>query len=138
MRLHSVFIYGSLLPGLSNHGVIKDEIRKCESGVIAGRLVDAGAYPAAVRDGEAAAAGSRIRGLWIAVGREGLAALDELEEFRGAEEMNDYERVWTRDAFDAGKAGWVYVWPNDRGCPEVGSDSWAEYWKVKQAGERQR
>ncbi|WP_081793589.1 gamma-glutamylcyclotransferase family protein [Paenibacillus darwinianus] len=92
---YRVFIYGSLLPGMSNHIVVSDYIEAVVPGRIEGRLVDCGAYPALIRS--AKANGRSVRGLWIEVGRAGLAAMDALEQFGGIEETNDYERVWAQD-----------------------------------------
>ncbi|CAM4472614.1 gamma-glutamylcyclotransferase (GGCT)/AIG2-like uncharacterized protein YtfP [Paenibacillus endophyticus] len=127
-----VFVYGSLLPGQSNHHIIFPHLLACKEGWIAARLVDCGAYPAAVRDEIAIRRNSIIRGQWIAVDRAGVAAMDRLEEFYGIEEQNDYERVWLPDAKDATIAGWSYVWESTRGYPVVGLDYWPDYQAGKQ------
>lgn len=127
-----VFIYGSLLPGHSNHHVIASHITAFEPGEIEGCLVDVGPYPAAVRSGRNGT--GRIRGVWIAVGREGLAAMDALEEFSGMEEMNDYDRVWVSDIADPTMEGWVYVWESNRGYPTIPDDNWPDYWARKNRG----
>ncbi|MUT67124.1 gamma-glutamylcyclotransferase [Paenibacillus sp. NEAU-GSW1] len=115
-QLVKVFVYGTLLPGQNNHFIAAPFITgKIEEGYIQARLVDAGAYPAAVRD-----AGSKyVRGAWLTVSLPGLAAMDRLEEFAGIEELNDYERIWVADAWRTDNAGWVYVWTDDRDCPPV-------------------
>ena len=122
-----VFIYGSLLPGFDNHPVVAPHIRASGPGRIAGRLVDCGPYPALLRDAEAARCGSFVRGLWIAVTAEGLRRMDELEEFYGIEEHNDYERVWAVDADTPERSGWVYVWESPRGCPPIPEDYWPDF-----------
>ncbi|MCM3628949.1 gamma-glutamylcyclotransferase [Paenibacillus glycanilyticus] len=123
----TVFVYGSLLPGLINHFVIAPFLIDSEEGVIAGRLVDVGAYPAAVRDQAARLSGSLIQGVWFTIHRKGLAVLDELEEFVGIEESNDYERVWVQDERNPQRAGWVYIWPEDRGFPPVPGSFWPDH-----------
>ncbi|WP_127495046.1 gamma-glutamylcyclotransferase family protein [Paenibacillus glycanilyticus] len=123
----TVFVYGSLLPGLINHFVIAPFLIDSRSGMISGRLVDVGAYPAAVRDQSARTNDAVIEGLWLTIDRAGLAVLDELEEFYGIEESNDYERVWVRDARNPELEGWVYIWPSDRSCPPVPGSSWPDY-----------
>jgi Uncharacterized conserved protein len=123
----TVFVYGSLLPGLDNHYLAAPFIRGTRSGIISGRLVDAGAYPAAVRDQAARMTGSMIEGLWLTIDQAGLAALDELEEFYGIEEKNDYERVWVHDGRDPLTEGWAYIWPDDRGFPPVPGSYWPDY-----------
>ncbi|MBW5446974.1 gamma-glutamylcyclotransferase [Cohnella sp. CFH 77786] len=130
MRIHSgtvrVFVYGSLLPGMSNHGVIEPYVRASEPGRVRGRLIDCGPYPALLLDGN-----RLVRGMWMEVAREGLPALDALEEFLGIEEENDYERVWIRDADHPAVSGWVYVWTEPRGLPEAQGDWWPDVWADK-------
>ncbi|MCR2802428.1 gamma-glutamylcyclotransferase family protein [Paenibacillus soyae] len=127
-----VFIYGSLLPGHSNHHVVSSYVTSYEPGEIEGRLVDYGPYPAAVRDRRDTLRGTgTIRGQWITVGRAGLAAMDILEEFAGIEENNEYDRVWARDIRKPGVQGWVYVWESDRGYPAIEDSYWPDYWARK-------
>lgn len=123
-----VFVYGSLLPGLDNHHVIAPYIIETVPGVAAGRLVDCGEYPALIRGG--AASGFAVRGLWMTVMPEALGPLDELEDFLGPEEPNDYDRIWVRDRTH-GLQGWTYVWPETRGCPFIPDDYWPDYWNKK-------
>jgi len=123
----SVFIYGTLLPGQSNHHVVSRYVKSYSSGIIAGRLVDCGPYPAAVRDQTAKELGAAIQGQWITVDREGLAAMDALEDFYGIEERNEYDRIWVTDIGYGGLEGWAYVWGSDRGCPAIPEDYWPVY-----------
>ncbi|MBB3114371.1 gamma-glutamylcyclotransferase (GGCT)/AIG2-like uncharacterized protein YtfP [Paenibacillus phyllosphaerae] len=129
-----LFIYGSLLPGLENHHYIGNRTISARPGYVSGRLVDCGPYPALVRDGRAAQETMRVAGLWIEIDRKTLLALDQLEEFAGLEESNDYERIWTSDLEQAGCSGWVYVWPTDRGLPEIAGDSWPAYLAERDGG----
>lgn len=134
MRQIPVFIYGSLLPGQSNHHFVSSYVQSIRPGKIAGRLVDCGDYPAAVRDAIAKECNSIISGQWIVVDREGLASMDELEQFYGHEEQNDYERVWVADAKDKLVSGWVYVWESDRGCPAIADEYWPLFFARKIRG----
>ncbi|PWW07430.1 gamma-glutamylcyclotransferase (GGCT)/AIG2-like uncharacterized protein YtfP [Paenibacillus cellulosilyticus] len=131
-----VFIYGSLLPGEHNHHVVERYVHQSEFGRIAGRLVDAGSYPALVRDATAIQRCAATRGQWITVPISALASLDELEEFFGWEETNDYERIWVRDLERSDLEGWVYVWDTDRGCPPVTTSYWPDYYAAKQRRSR--
>lgn len=127
MSVIRVFIYGSLLPGQSNHHVVSDYVKSYMPGVIAGRLVDFGPYPAAVRDRASVNLKAVIRGQWITVDRQGLAAMDVLEDFYGIEEQNEYDRIWVSDLESHGLSGWVYVWDCDRGYPAIPDRYWPDY-----------
>lgn len=116
-----VFVYGSLLPGLSNHGVIEPYLLAARPGRIRGRLVDFGPYPALLLDSDRS-----VRGLWMDVSFKAMPALDALEGFVGIEESNDYERIWTMDADDPDLSGWVYIWTEPRGYPLVDGDWWPD------------
>ncbi|GGF99598.1 hypothetical protein GCM10010916_16100 [Paenibacillus abyssi] len=125
-----VFIYGSLLPGLSNHHVVAPHLQSIVPGTIAGTLVDFGPYPGLFRTGDLRSAGT-VRGCWIEVTRIGLQKMDELEGFAGIEEENDYERVWVRDSNHPKMQGWVYVWRDNRGYPVVRGNYWPDYFAAK-------
>lgn len=131
MDLIRVFIYGSLLPGHSNHHVVADFVHTYSPGQIAGRLVDFGPYPAAIRDSVAKECNSIIRGQWITVDRAGLASMDVLEDFHGIDENNDYDRIWVKDIQNAEVSGWVYVWDTNRGCPAIPEPYWPDFFARK-------
>ena len=127
IRTTRVFVYGTLLPGESNHGVVSPWLLDARPGEVHGRLVNCGLWPALVRGGGAAA--GRVRGMWFTVAVEGLEAMDELEDFVGPESLNDYERIWVRDASGQPLEGWVYVWPDARGMPYMSVDYWPDRMK---------
>ncbi|MDG0808716.1 gamma-glutamylcyclotransferase family protein [Cohnella rhizosphaerae] len=125
--LHRIFVYGSLLPGLENAGLLWPFARsEPQTGAVIGRLVVAEGYPALVPPRPDAPSVRRVRGLWTLVDRETLRRLDRLEEYFGPEEDNDYERVRVRDADRRDLQGWAYVWPDDRGRPDAGVDWWPD------------
>ncbi|RAP77337.1 gamma-glutamylcyclotransferase [Paenibacillus montanisoli] len=124
----------TLLPGLSNHHVVAGFIQAAKPGIIHGRLVDYGPYPALLRDEAAGRSGSVVRGLWIAVNRQGLRNMDQLEQFLGIEEDNDYDRIWVTDIAQPEQSGWVYVWDSPRGCPPIDESYWPDYYARKQKG----
>lgn len=128
---HTVFIYGSLLPGYSNHHVVSDSILASRPGRVAGRLVDYGPYPALLRDYEAFLNRRSVQGLWIDVDEDGLNHMDELEGFIGIEEVNDYERVWVTDIEAQEQSGWVYIWDNSRNCSSIEDDYWPAFFARK-------
>jgi hypothetical protein len=72
------------------------------------------------------------------IAREGLPAIDELEEFFGIEEKNDYERVWVTDAENPGVQGWVYVWTDARGFPLTDKEWWPDIIRDKQDNSEKR
>ncbi|MFD2334233.1 gamma-glutamylcyclotransferase [Cohnella sp. GCM10020058] len=125
--LHPVFVYGSLLPGLENASLLWPFARsEPQQGTVRGRLVIADGYPALILPQAGATSVRRVRGLWTLVDRATLGRLDGLEEYFGPEETNDYERVWVHDDDRNDLAGWVYIWPDDRGRPDAGSDWWPD------------
>lgn len=121
MSMASIFVYGSLLPGLHNYSVISPYVVAAMPGRVHGRLVDAGPYPALIADER-----RTVRGMWLTVTIDAIPILDRLEEFIGIEENNDYERVWTTDAEDPELSGWMYVWTHPRGCPLLDADWWPD------------
>lgn len=124
---HRIFVYGSLLPGLENAGLLWPFARsEPQPGSVSGRLVAAEGYPALVQPRPGAPSDRRVRGLWTLVDRETLARLDRLEDYFGPEEDNDYERVRVRDADRHDVQGWVYVWQDDKGRPDAGVDWWPD------------
>lgn len=122
-----VFVYGSLLPGMSHYAVAEPYVKAAEPGRVRGKLVDVGPYPALLLEGS-----GFVRGIWLEIAGGGLPKLDEWEDFIGIEEQNDYERVWIRDADRPDIAGWVYVWAASRGYPEADGDWWPDIWRRKQ------
>lgn len=128
MRMIRVFVYGTLLRGESNHHVVAPFLYSCRPGFVRGRLYDVGEYPALILDPD----GRRIKGEWLVVSEDGLRAMDRLEGYAGPGRDNDYDRVWVRD--ESGEPeGWVYVWHESRGCPEIAADSWLEHIRGKRA-----
>jgi gamma-glutamylcyclotransferase (GGCT)/AIG2-like uncharacterized protein YtfP len=115
-----VFVYGTLLPGESNYRVVAPHLTDAPvPGSVRGRLYDAGPYPGLVPDETA----PPVEGAWLRVTAAGLAAMDELEEYYGPGQDNDYERVRIRDT-DGRLEGWVYVWTDGRGFPLIPGGSW--------------
>lgn len=123
----SVFVYGTLLTGEANHGVAEPYLDAAAPGAVRGVLVDNGDYPALLI-GKAAESDpdAVVYGEWLTISREGLQAMDELEQYYGPGDLrNDYERVRITDV-DGIRSGWVYIWSETRGCPPIRSGSWRE------------
>lgn len=117
-----VFVYGTLLPGESNHHIAAPYLtaEPPVPGSIRGRLYDAGPYPGLVPDPR----GPLVYGMWLTVTSEGLIAMDQLEEYYGpGDSRNDYDRILARDAHGE-LEGYVYVWSDGRGFPVIQSGRW--------------
>jgi gamma-glutamylcyclotransferase (GGCT)/AIG2-like uncharacterized protein YtfP len=119
----SVFVYGTLLVGESNHRVAKPYLKDVQPGKVKGRLYSVGAFPALVLDEDK---GREIEGEWFTVAEEGLAAMDWLEGYRGPGMANFYDRVWVKD-MENNREGWVYVWNDSKGRPEIECGSWRRH-----------
>lgn len=116
-----VFVYGTLLTGERNFSVIRPFLIQSFPGTIKGQMVNVGAFPAVIQDGE-----ELIHGEWMLIHEEGLAATDQLEGYNGPGKNNFYERVWTHDVF-GDQEGYVYVWKqNRRNLPIISCGSWRE------------
>ncbi|WP_284641585.1 gamma-glutamylcyclotransferase family protein [Paenibacillus silviterrae] len=124
-----VFVYGTLLTGETNHHVVSPYLLSVRPGAVRGKLYDAGEYPALVLSGPEIR--ETVLGEWLVVTEEGLAAMDQLEEYYGAGCSNDYERVWIRDNREEELEGWVYVWMDSRGCSCIPSGSWRAHRDTK-------
>ncbi|MFM1651832.1 gamma-glutamylcyclotransferase [Brevibacillus sp. B_LB10_24] len=123
-----VFVYGTLLPGESNHHVVKPYLVQSQPGRVRGRLYDIGAYPALVLDEQA----DWVEGEWHCIREEGLRDLDELEGYTGEAHNREYERVWIQDG-EADRSGWVYVYGDSRGYPPIPEGSWRHWRKQKES-----
>ncbi|MFD0697341.1 gamma-glutamylcyclotransferase [Paenibacillus sp. GCM10027628] len=121
----SVFVYGTLLVGESNHQVAAPFVLSVQPGLVRGRLYNVGSYPALVliEDGQKDAKDHFVVGEWLEVTDEGLKAMDILEDYYGPGATNEYERVWVRDV-NGSREGWVYIWEDTTGLKEIESGSW--------------
>ncbi|UJF34443.1 gamma-glutamylcyclotransferase family protein [Paenibacillus hexagrammi] len=117
-----VFVYGTLLEGESNHHIAAPYVRSIQEGAIRGRLFDTGPYPALSIEKQ----DRIVEGQWLEVTEEGLQAMDELEDYKGPGEDNEYERVWIQD-ISGDREGWVYSWEDVSGLREILSGSWRKY-----------
>ncbi|SDB99246.1 Uncharacterized conserved protein YtfP, gamma-glutamylcyclotransferase (GGCT)/AIG2-like family [Paenibacillus sp. UNCCL117] len=117
-----VFVYGTLLVGEVNHHVVAPYVLSVRPGAVPGMLLDAGDYPALVLSGPSGC--GLVKGEWIIIAQEGLGKLDELEEYYGPGERNEYERIWIRDGLREEREGWTYVWRETRGYPIIEGGSW--------------
>lgn len=118
-----VFVYGTLLRGERNHGVVAPYLKAVQPGMVRGRMYDVGTYPALVLGTD----DHLVVGEWFTVTGAGLKAMDALEEYFGpGHPDNEYERVQVADVSN-GRSGWVYVWEDNRQCPEIVSGNWREF-----------
>ena len=106
MKVHDLFIYGTLLPGLRLESEMQDALRLgCAR--VPGRLVDVGRYPGLVQgDG-------RVTGEVYRVSDARLARLDQVEDMvPGDRAASQYwrERVTVLEGALAGQQVWTYVY----------------------------
>jgi very-short-patch-repair endonuclease/gamma-glutamylcyclotransferase (GGCT)/AIG2-like uncharacterized protein YtfP len=119
-----LFIYGSLLPGLTPPDMLAVAARLSRAGpaTIRGRLYDLGVYPGIVLDDRAGA--GAVRGQLVRVpSDDAWRLLDEYESC--AHDL--FRRVTTRAMFDDGRPAdcWVYVYNRDpAGAPLVECGCW--------------
>lgn len=110
-----LFVYGTLMRGFPLHHVLAGGTACVGAGWIQGRLVDLGAYPAAVSD-----AGARVHGELYRVTR---AALWRVLDYA---EGPQYDRRQTTVRLDGGGAASAFVYwyrgPLDRSVPITGGD----------------
>lgn len=125
----ALFVYGTLLTGEANFGVVEPYVLSVRPGTVRGALYDAGAYPGLVLSGREE---RLVLGEWLILRDEGLAETDRLEEYYGpGAPDNDYERVWIRDAGNEEREGWIYVWNGSRGFPRISEGSWRSRYKLQ-------
>jgi gamma-glutamylcyclotransferase (GGCT)/AIG2-like uncharacterized protein YtfP len=131
MRLHQVFVYGTLRRGERNHGLLAGSRRVREQAWVTGTLHETGFdYPALVLSGA-----GRVYGEIYAVSGETLASLDELEQYEARSDRNLFERVKVTAQTDQGEQTVeLYVQPEPNGVPIAGGD-WAVHQRLTAPGE---
>ena len=122
----TVFVYGSLLKGLSNHRTLGESPFLGESRIRGFRMIDLGAFPGLVYGK------SEIKGEVYSVDSETLSRLDELE---------GNGRFYTRELTGtASGSAWVYVLPTETygRHREVPDGDWRKYKTEQDALSRER
>ena len=123
-----VFVYGTLLRGEANHGLLDGAERLEAEARVRGTLYDTGeGYPALILE-EGGGAGL-VAGEIYAVDELTLAALDALEDYFGpGDPRNLYERVETTVLVPGGeRRALVYVFPAARaaaGLRRIAGGDW--------------
>ncbi|SHL03909.1 gamma-glutamylcyclotransferase family protein [Actinacidiphila paucisporea] len=106
------FVYGTLLPGERNHGLLTGRTRSWTPAVLPGALLfDGPGYPFAVAD---PAGEGRVHGEAVEIAEEMydavVADLDRLETYVPGDPANRYERVRRAVRGERGEAeAWVYL-----------------------------
>lgn len=128
-----VFVYGTLRRGGGAppriRRLLEDGAERVGEGIVRGRLLDAGAFPAAVPAGERV-----IRGEVLRLTRP-EAVLPVLDRYEGHVGDGPFRREVVRVEMDEGGslAAWAYIFTGDeRGLPEIPSGDW-----LRQRPERQ-
>lgn len=119
--MHRVFVYGSLMRGFGNHGLLKNQAFISNASVEGFDLHSLGAFPAVVYSDDDHAL---VRGEVYEVDDEALAKLDRLEGH-----PHFYERhnvmAWA-DNLNAHLPAQLYVFQHDVNAPVPDGD-WREY-----------
>ena len=103
-QLFKLFVYGTLMPGESNYGLIERYVRSARPGCIEGVLLDLGAFPALIQgDG-------MVRGVVLELDTEAMAITDRLEGFHSGDDHSLYLRKEVMAQLDDGEqvAAWTY------------------------------
>ena len=103
-QLFRLFVYGTLMPGESNYGLIERHVRSARPGSIEGVLVDLGAFPALI------AGDGIVRGVVLELDTEAMAITDRLEGFHLGDDHSLYVRKEIMAQLDDGKqiTAWIY------------------------------
>jgi gamma-glutamylcyclotransferase (GGCT)/AIG2-like uncharacterized protein YtfP len=127
----SVFVYGTLKPGYSNHRCCCDLVLSAEAAMVRGVLFHLPVGYPAMTFGDCWVKGVRL----VFPDAQILTILDRLEDYcpHRHEAENEYQRVWT-DMFNRNEQplgqGWIYLMDCDRiqryGGRLVQSGEWSE------------
>lgn len=107
-QLFKLFVYGTLMPGESNYGLIERHVRSARPGSIKGVLVDLGAFPALIPgDGI-------VRGMLLELASEAIEITDRLEGYRHSGNRSLYLRKEVVVQLDNGEqaTAWTYEYAN--------------------------
>jgi gamma-glutamylcyclotransferase (GGCT)/AIG2-like uncharacterized protein YtfP len=103
-----LFVYGTLMPGCPLHGQIEHFVRRASPGVIAGVLVDLGAFPALIEGP------GLVRGVLLELDAEALTVTDRIEGYAPGRRCCFYDRIQTEVHLDDGTSvtAWTYRYAN--------------------------
>ncbi|AEF93531.1 AIG2 family protein [Desulfotomaculum nigrificans CO-1-SRB] len=120
MTIKHVFVYGTLMMGLSNHQVIQPYVQSIQPAEMKGRLYDLlYGYPAMIA-GEEKVIGELVE---LVNHDQALVELDQLENYWGeGEARNLYNRVVQEAKLADGRkvAAYVYLWAKAEEIPNIG------------------
>jgi len=124
-----VFVYGTLLRGEANHGLLRTARTVDDRASVRGVLYDTGdGYPALALD---EASDRPVAGEVYEVDAPTLAALDELEDYFGpGDSRNLYERLEVETSGERGTyRALVYAFPRARAaaCRPIPQADWRAY-----------
>lgn len=135
--LNSIFVYGTLRPGLSNFHLLLPYIKKIERAFTRGSIYHLPyGYPAMI-DGE-----DIVHGDYIEVKKihQVLKLLDELETYYGPNNpQNEYERRKTKviNKFGKEKDAYIYIWAKPKELRQYGEivpgGDWKKYIRDKKS-----
>ncbi|MGA9289123.1 MAG: gamma-glutamylcyclotransferase family protein [Anaerobacillus sp.] len=123
--MHTVFCYGTLRLGESNHNLMKGAKRKEDQFWTIGKLYDTGdGYPALIQSEE-----SKVYGEVYEVDDELLEKIDVLEGFQEGRDYNLYDRVMKKVSGEKGSYDAItYVMRNpEERFIEIRGGDWVKY-----------
>ena len=128
MKYLPFFVYGTLIKGMGNDGLIPDEAKRIK-GYTRGKMFNVGLFPAVVNGKD------KIHGEIVYVPsylyKRTMKVLDTLEGYRGKDD-DMYKRV-IKKVWDNGGNEidcWMYLWNRDiKGMEYISHGSWVKYWK---------
>ena len=121
--LNCVFVYGTLMQGMSNAGVISPFVEDNISAVAGGMVlfdIPGYGFPAVIA-GDGKVLGELI---WLKDIEKAMPALDSLEDFYGPASVNNmYERIVTECITKNGSKEecYIYVWSHPEELQEIGA-----------------
>ncbi|MDP4160847.1 MAG: gamma-glutamylcyclotransferase family protein [Bacillota bacterium] len=133
--VNKVFVYGTLLSGLSNHRVVKPYVVDCKAAKTVGQLYHLPyGYPAVIdSDSEQKIIGELLE---LKEAEPALKALDRLEGYIGpGDRRNLYERIVQEVVMtDCSRVlAYIYVWANPEKLDRIGElvpdGDWRAYMK---------
>ena len=117
-KAQRLFVYGTLMPGGSNHDQIEDHVQVAKPGTVEGILVDLGAFPALVPGA------GIVKGVLLEINPAALETADRIEGYHPDRDRCLYLREEVIVRFEDGQeaVAWTYLFANPSSiadCPRL-------------------